>query len=176
MLQQQQKQQQPMFLLQFSKRRIEQLPKRQHQHSVLRSNCLAGQRRAGSTDGEAGGLRGDRSGRARHAAHVRQLALQHRDQGNRHSGACQAFLSLGINQRIDTSSPIIIVSNLNSLKTMTGLVDPGLFWCFVHDPPNSDMNNRSLTYVCDIFACVSTTFVESAQNLTPGKSHDWRKA
>ena len=34
-----------------------------------------------------------------------------------------------------------IVSNLNTLKTLTLLAHAGLFWCF-HSPPNSDVDYR----------------------------------
>ena len=48
-----------------------------------------------------------------------------------------------------------IVSNLNTLKTLTLLVHSGIFWSF-YNPPSSDMDNRIFNVCVSFFACVHT--------------------
>ena len=79
-----------------------------------------------------------------------------------------------------------IVSSFNILKTLTPLVNAGLFGCF-HNPSNTDMNYRTFNMrMCSFCMRIYTrrtsvyglirTFVESAQALTPEKSQGPRKA
>ena len=56
-------------------------------------------------------------------------------------------------------SSLHIVSIFDILKTLTLLVDAGLFW-----RPNSDMDYRSLTCVCHLFACIYTKWTSHSKD------------